>query len=215
MEREFIPVNVAVLTVSDTRTLETDTSGTLIADRLAEVGHRIAARQIVIDSELIIRAQLAQWIADPGIGRRDRDRRHRVTPRDVTPEALRAAGDQAIPVRRAVPLAVVRGDRDLDDPEAAPRPRCADRPTCSCSLARLGRAHRAREDPDSPSSTTGSSRATSSCCCRGSRTSRPAARDRRAPRAVTQATAPRARREGRTSRESIRVSIPSARGGTL
>ena len=51
MEREFIPVNVAVLTVSDTRTLATDSSGQLIVDRLTEVGHTIAARHIVIDAE--------------------------------------------------------------------------------------------------------------------------------------------------------------------
>jgi len=67
MVREFIPINAAVLTVSDTRTLETDTSGQMIADRLTEVGHKIAARAIVVDSEVKIRAQLATWIADDGI----------------------------------------------------------------------------------------------------------------------------------------------------
>ena len=66
MEPPLIPVNVAVLTVSDTRTIETDTSGTYIADRLTEVGHRIVARAIVKDGELVIRAQLAQWIGDDG-----------------------------------------------------------------------------------------------------------------------------------------------------
>ncbi|MEJ7602311.1 MAG: molybdenum cofactor biosynthesis protein B [Kofleriaceae bacterium] len=96
MEREFLPVNVAVLTVSDTRTLETDTSGKLIADRLAEVGHHIVAREIVIDSEIQIRARLATWIADPGVdvviatgGT--------VTPRDVTPEALAPLVTKPIP----------------------------------------------------------------------------------------------------------------------
>jgi len=88
MEREFSPVNVAVLTVSDTRTLENDTSGQLIVDRLTEVGHRIAAREIVIDSELQIRARLAAWIADPGIDVVIATGGTGVTPRDVTPEAL-------------------------------------------------------------------------------------------------------------------------------
>jgi molybdenum cofactor biosynthesis protein B len=88
MEREFIPVHVAVLTVSDTRTEADDTSGKYIADRLAEVGHRIVARAIVKDSELQIRARLAQWIADPGIDVVIATGGTGVTPRDVTPEAL-------------------------------------------------------------------------------------------------------------------------------
>jgi len=97
MEREFIPVNVAVLTVSDTRTIETDTSGKLIADRLSEAGHRIVAREIVIDSELKIRAQLAQWIADPGVDVVIVTGGTGVTPRDVTPEALAPLVTKHIP----------------------------------------------------------------------------------------------------------------------
>jgi len=97
MEREFIPVNVAVLTVSDTRTIETDTSGKLIADRLSEAGHRIVAREIVIDSELKIRAQLAQWIADPGVDVVIATGGTGVTPRDVTPEALAPLVTKHIP----------------------------------------------------------------------------------------------------------------------
>src|SRR5262245_4617692 len=97
MEREFIPVNVAVLTVSDTRTLEDDTSGQLIVDRLTEVGHRIAAREIVIDAELVIRAKLAQWIADPGVDVVIATGGTGVTPRDVTPEALAPLVSKAIP----------------------------------------------------------------------------------------------------------------------
>ncbi|MCX5741951.1 MAG: molybdenum cofactor biosynthesis protein B [Proteobacteria bacterium] len=88
MEREFVPVNVAVLTVSDTRTIETDSSGQLIVDRLTEVGHHIAARAIVKDGEIVIRAQLAQWIADPHVDVVIATGGTGVTPRDVTPEAL-------------------------------------------------------------------------------------------------------------------------------
>ncbi len=97
MERAFIGVNIAVLTVSDTRTIETDTSGKYIADRMTEVGHTIAARTIVIDSELQIRAQLAQWIADPGVDVVIATGGTGVTPRDVTPEALAPLVTKPIP----------------------------------------------------------------------------------------------------------------------
>ena len=97
MERPFIPINVAVLTVSDTRTLETDTSGGYIAARLAEVGHRIAERAVVVDSELAIRAQLKAWIADPAIDVVIATGGTGVTPRDVTPEALAPLVTKPIP----------------------------------------------------------------------------------------------------------------------
>jgi molybdenum cofactor biosynthesis protein B len=97
MERQFIPVNVAVLTVSDTRTLADDTSGQLIVDRLTEVGHQVVARQITVDSELAIRAQLATWIADPGVDVVIATGGTGVTPRDVTPEALAPLVTKAIP----------------------------------------------------------------------------------------------------------------------
>ena len=97
MEATFIPVHVAVLTVSDTRTPETDSSGAYIAERLTEVGHRIVARAIVKDSELVIRAQLAQWIADPGVDVVIATGGTGVTPRDVTPEALAPLISKSIP----------------------------------------------------------------------------------------------------------------------
>jgi molybdenum cofactor biosynthesis protein B len=88
MEREFIPVKIAVLTVSDTRTIENDTSGAYIADRLSSEGHQITARAIVEDSETLIRAQLASWIADENVEVIVATGGTGVTPRDVTPEAL-------------------------------------------------------------------------------------------------------------------------------
>lgn len=97
MEREFIPVNIAVLTVSDTRTLETDTSGKLIEDRMRGVGHHVVTRVVVIDSELQIRAQLAIWIADPAIDVVIATGGTGVTPRDVTPEALAPLVTKPIP----------------------------------------------------------------------------------------------------------------------
>lgn len=97
MEREFIPVNVAVLTVSDTRNASSDSSGAYIAERLGGVGHHVVARAIVKDSELEIRAQLAQWIADPGIDVVIATGGTGVTPRDVTPEALAPLVTKPIP----------------------------------------------------------------------------------------------------------------------
>jgi molybdenum cofactor biosynthesis protein B len=97
MDAAFIPVNIAVLTVSDTRTLETDSSGSYLASRLTEVGHRVVARTIVKDGELVIRAQLAQWIADPGVDVVIATGGTGVTPRDVTPEALAPLVTKSIP----------------------------------------------------------------------------------------------------------------------
>jgi len=97
MEPQLIPVHVAVLTVSDTRTLETDSSGTYIVDRLTAIGHRIVARALVKDGELVIRAQLAQWIADPGVDVVIATGGTGVTPRDVTPEALAPLITKPIP----------------------------------------------------------------------------------------------------------------------
>lgn len=97
MEREFIPVNIAVLTVSDTRTEDSDTSGAYIADRLGAEGHRIVARTIVKDVETQIRAQLAAWIADPAIEVVIATGGTGVTPRDVTPEAMAPLVTKHIP----------------------------------------------------------------------------------------------------------------------
>ncbi|NVB80489.1 MAG: molybdenum cofactor biosynthesis protein B [Kofleriaceae bacterium] len=97
MEREFIPINIAVLTVSDTRTMENDTSGGYIVQRMTEAGHRIAAHVIIKDSEVGIRAQLAQWIADPRVDVVIATGGTGVTPRDVTPEALAPLVTKHIP----------------------------------------------------------------------------------------------------------------------
>lgn len=60
----FVPLNIAVLTVSDTRTVENDTSGALLADRSVDMGHRLIARVLLKDDLYKIRAQVATWIAD-------------------------------------------------------------------------------------------------------------------------------------------------------
>ena len=96
-EREFLPINIAVLTVSDTRTMENDTSGAYIADTLGAAGHNIVARVIIKDSEIGIRAQMAQWIAHPGVDVIIATGGTGVTPRDVTPEALAPLVTKHIP----------------------------------------------------------------------------------------------------------------------
>lgn len=86
--KAFIPLNVAVLTVSDTRSLADDKSGTTLADRLIAAGHRLAARDIVIDDVEEIRAKLKAWIADPGVDVVITTGGTGFTGRDVTPEAV-------------------------------------------------------------------------------------------------------------------------------
>lgn len=84
----FHPLNIAVLTVSDTRTMETDTSGALLAERLTGAGHRLAARAIVTDDVEAIREQMRVWIADPAVDIVVSTGGTGFTPRDVTPEAV-------------------------------------------------------------------------------------------------------------------------------
>lgn len=97
MAREFIPVGVGVLTVSDTRTLADDQSGGVIVELLEGAGHRVAARAIVKDNRDVIRAQLQAWIADPEVEVIITSGGTGVTPRDVTPEALAPLVTKAIP----------------------------------------------------------------------------------------------------------------------
>jgi molybdenum cofactor biosynthesis protein B len=97
MVREFIPVRIGVLTVSDTRTLETDTSGGLAVDRLTEAGHEVVRRAIVRDDRAAIRAALQAWIDDPEVEVIITTGGTGVTPRDVTPEALAPLVTKPIP----------------------------------------------------------------------------------------------------------------------
>ena len=96
-ERAFLPVNIAVLTVSDTRTLETDRSGEVLVERIARAGHRVVAREIVRDEKDDIVARLREWIADPGIDVIISTGGTGMTGRDVTPEAVREVAEKDIP----------------------------------------------------------------------------------------------------------------------
>ncbi len=93
---EFVPLNIAVLTLSDTRTLAEDSSGDTLVERLQAEGHRSGDRAIIKDDIYLLRAKVSQWIADPQI--------HAVlitggtgfTSRDTTPEAVMPLFDKQI-----------------------------------------------------------------------------------------------------------------------
>src|SRR5438094_1406133 len=86
--KQFVPLNIAVLTISDTRSLADDKSGTTLADRLSAAGHRLAARDIVTDDIESIRALVRTWIDDPGVDVIITTGGTGFTGRDVTPEAV-------------------------------------------------------------------------------------------------------------------------------
>ena len=85
--RQFIPLKIAVLTVSDTRSLADDKSGATLAERIEKAGHTLAARDIVQDDVEAIRGKLRAWIADPAIDVIVTTGGTGFTGRDVTPEA--------------------------------------------------------------------------------------------------------------------------------
>ncbi|MEK9753297.1 MAG: molybdenum cofactor biosynthesis protein B [Rhodospirillaceae bacterium] len=94
---EFLPVNIAVLTVSDTRSAADDRSGDTLVERLQGAGHKLAARAIVRDEIPEITAQLKTWIDDDGIDVVLATGGTGVTGRDVTPEAFAAVWEKEIP----------------------------------------------------------------------------------------------------------------------
>ncbi|MBP7000575.1 molybdenum cofactor biosynthesis protein B [Amaricoccus sp.] len=95
--REFIPVRIAVLTVSDTRGPEEDRSGDTLVERLEAAGHRLAGRALVRDEQAEIEARLRGWIADPGVDVVISTGGTGLTGRDVTVEAHEAVYEKAIP----------------------------------------------------------------------------------------------------------------------
>ena len=86
--RPFLAVTIAVLTVSDTRTLETDTSGATLAERIVKAGHTVAVRVVEKDDAGAIEVLLRRWIADPSIDVVITTGGTGITGRDVTPEAF-------------------------------------------------------------------------------------------------------------------------------
>ena len=99
--RAFIPIRIAILTVSDTRALDTDKSGQVLADRVVAAGHQLAARKIVRDDIKAIRAVMRDWLGRADVDAVISTGGTGLTGRDVTPEALervrQARGGRDIP----------------------------------------------------------------------------------------------------------------------
>jgi molybdopterin adenylyltransferase len=95
-KREFLPIGIAILTVSDSRDELTDKSGRLLVERLTGAGHRLAEKCIVPDDIYQIRAVVSRWIADPEVDAVITTGGTGVTGRDGTPEAVRPLLDKAL-----------------------------------------------------------------------------------------------------------------------
>lgn len=95
-ETAFIPLRIAVLTVSDTRSRETDSSGDLLASRLQQAGHQLIARDLVRDDIYALRAVVSAWIVDPQVQAIVVTGGTGFSARDSTPEALRPLFDKPI-----------------------------------------------------------------------------------------------------------------------
>lgn len=95
-ERGFVPLNIAILTVSDTRTEDTDVSGRSLVERLSGAGHRLADKRIVPDDIYRIRAVVSEWIASESIQAVITTGGTGVTGRDGTPEAVSVLFDKTL-----------------------------------------------------------------------------------------------------------------------
>ncbi|MFJ2549869.1 molybdenum cofactor biosynthesis protein B [Pseudomonas sp. NPDC087612] len=96
LDAVFVPLNIAVLTVSDTRSFDTDTSGELLASRAVEMGHRLVERVLLKDDLYKIRAQVAGWIAEDDVQVVLITGGTGFTGRDSTPEAVACLFDKHI-----------------------------------------------------------------------------------------------------------------------
>src|SRR3546814_919912 len=94
--RTFKPISIAVLTVSDTRTMADDTSGDILAERIKAAGHNLATRALERDDVAVIASKLNTWVDDPGIDAIVTTGGTGLTGRDVTPEALDRIKDKEI-----------------------------------------------------------------------------------------------------------------------
>ncbi len=96
-KNSFLPVNIAVLTVSDTRTLSEDKSGSILVERLTKAGHNLAAREILKDDKKLIAKKFREWANDKNIEFILSTGGTGLTGRDVTPEALAMISEKEIP----------------------------------------------------------------------------------------------------------------------
>ena len=92
----FLPLSIAVLTISDSRTLETDDSGALLAERIATAGHKLHQRLLEPDHRYRIRAVVSQWVADEAVEAVITTGGTGLTGRDGTPEAIEPLLDKQI-----------------------------------------------------------------------------------------------------------------------
>ena len=93
---DFIPLRIAILTLSDTRTYETDTSGQMLVDRLTTAGHILQAREIIKDEKPLLKAQLEKWIKDKKIQVIIATGGTGLTGRDITPEVFKSLYEKEI-----------------------------------------------------------------------------------------------------------------------
>jgi molybdenum cofactor synthesis domain-containing protein len=119
-KRPFVPLKIAVLTVSDTRELADDKSGGTLAERIEKAGHVVAGRTIVTDDAEKIRAQMRSWIADKGVDVIISTGGTGFTGRDVTPEAVEPLFEKRMD---GFSHGQPRQDRFVDDPVARHRRR--------------------------------------------------------------------------------------------
>jgi len=96
MDQTFIPVNIALLTISDTRNVEDDTSGKVLRERVNEAEHNVVAQEIVPDDKYQIRSIVSQWIADKNVQAIISTGGTGLTGRDGTPEAMKPLFDKEI-----------------------------------------------------------------------------------------------------------------------
>ncbi len=93
---DFIPLRIAIITLSDTRTYETDTSGQMLVDRLTTAGHILQAREIIKDEKPLLKAQLEKWIKDKKIQVIIATGGTGLTGRDITPEVFKSLYEKEI-----------------------------------------------------------------------------------------------------------------------
>ena len=138
----FVPVRIAVMTVSDTRDASNDKSGDTLAARIQDAGHVLAARKIVTDDAAKITAQLRAWIDDPMIDAVISTGGTGLTGRDVTVEAFSPCSTRRSTVFPSFSTKSASEGRNLDDPVARLRRRCQG--NLSFRPARLARSGEGR-----------------------------------------------------------------------
>ena len=107
LQRPFEAIHIALLTVSDTRTLETDQSGDLLAERVQNAGHHLAARCLLKDDLSGLKAQLQQWAEDPQIDVIITTGGTGVAPRDVTPASPQRQRGGGRHLRLGIPFGIL------------------------------------------------------------------------------------------------------------